>query len=225
MAKIKGVVFDVDGTLVDSVDLHATAWQETFRRWGHDIPFDQLRSQIGKGGDQLMPVFLSDAELERDGEALDADRGERFKQGLLGQVRPFPGVAGLFHALLECGLRLALGSSGKPEELDHYKRLLGIDDLDLAQTTSADAAKSKPHPDIFQAALDRLQLPPHEVIVVGDTPHDATAAKQAGVACIGLLCGGFAEADLRDAGCIAIYADPADLHARLDQSPIIGGTS
>ena len=222
MTNIKGVIFDVDGTLVDSVDLHAAAWQETFRRWGHDLPFERIRSQIGKGGDQLLPYLLSEAEAERDGEAIEAARSARFKQDLLGQVRPFPGVAGLFQALRDRGLKLALGSSGKPEEVEHYKRLLGIEGFEMAQTTSADAEQSKPHPDIFQAAAERLGLPPGRIIAVGDTPYDATAAKQAGIACVGLLCGGFAEADLREAGCVAIYADPADLHKRLPDSPLAG---
>ena len=222
MTNIKGVIFDVDGTLVDSVDLHAAAWQETFRSWGHDLPFERIRSQIGKGGDQLLPYLLSDAEAERDGEAIEAARSARFKQDFMGQVRPFPGVADLFQALRDRGLKLALGSSGKPEEVERYKRLLGIEGFEMAQTTSADAERSKPHPDIFQAAAERLGLPPGRIIAVGDTPYDATAAKQAGIACVGLLCGGFAEADLREAGCVAIYADPADLHARLAESPLAG---
>ncbi len=221
MENIKGVIFDVDGTLVDSVDLHAASWQETFRRWGHEVSFDTVRSQIGKGGDQLLPYLLSETEAERDGEAMEAARGALFKRESLGKVRPFPGVAELFHALLERGTKLALGSSGKPEEVDHYKRLLGIDGFDLVQTTSSDAERSKPHPDIFQAALDRLGLPGEQVVAVGDTPYDATAARQAGITCVGLLCGGFAEADLRDAGCVAIYDDPADLHARLAGSPLV----
>ena len=181
-----------------------------------------VRSQIGKGGDQLLPVFLSAAEVERDGEAIEAERGTLFKAEYLDQVRPFPGVAGLVRALLDRGVKVALGSSGKQEEVEHHKRLVGIDGMDLVQTTSEDAARSKPHPDIFTAALERLGLPAGDVVAVGDTPYDAEAAVKAGVVPVGVLCGGFAAADLTGAGCVALFRDPADLLARLDGSPLGG---
>lgn len=214
---VKGVIFDVDGTLVDSVDLHARAWQRILQKWGHEVPFETVRSQIGKGGDELMPVFLSPAELEQDGRAIEKERGELFKAEYLDEVRPFPGVADLMQALLNRGVKVALGSSGKEEEVEHHKKLLGIDGMDLVQTTSEDAAKSKPHPDIFKAALDKLGLPAGEVVAVGDTPYDAEAAVKAGITPVGVLCGGFAAADLTKAGCVALFRDPADLLARLGE--------
>ena len=218
---VAGVIFDVDGTLVDSVDLHARSWQRVLAKWGHDVPFETVRSQIGKGGDQLMPVFLSPEEVERDGEAIEKERGALFKAEYLDQVRPFPGVADLLRALLDRGLKVALGSSGKEEEVEHHKRLLGIDGMDVAQTTSEDAERSKPHPDIFRAALDKLRLPAGGVMAVGDTPYDAAAAVRAGITPVGVLCGGFAAGDLTKAGCVALYRDPADLLARLDGSPLV----
>ena len=219
---IKGIIFDVDGTLVDSVDLHAEAWQRVLARWGHDIPLATVRSQIGKGGDQLLPVFLSRAEIKRDGEAIEAERGALFKSDYLDRVRPFPQVAALFRHVLGRGQRIALGTSGKPEELEHHKTLLGIDKLAIEQTTAEDAARSKPHPDIFEAALDRLQLPADQVIAVGDTPYDVIAAKRAGLRCIGLLCGGFPIEDLTQAGSVALFKDPADLLDRFAASPLVG---
>jgi HAD superfamily hydrolase (TIGR01509 family) len=217
----KAVIFDVDGTLVDSVDIHARAWQEAFAEFGHDIAFDRIRSQIGKGGDQLLPVFLSGDELEAKGEALEKRRAEILKQRYLHQIKGFPEVRALFQRILDAGMRVALASSSKSDELAFYKKVAGIDDLVETETSSNDAEKSKPHPDIFQAALARLPgISPAEAIVIGDTPYDAEAAGKTGLRTIGLLCGGWSEAELRAAGCIAVYRDPASLLAGFADSPL-----
>ena len=216
---VKAVIFDVDGTLVDSVDQHAHAWQDAFAAFGHQLEFSALRSQIGKGGDQLLPVFLTDDEIERIGPDLEAQRKQILQQRYLPTIKGFPEVRSLFERLEQSGIRIALASSAKGDELNHYKRLADIEDLVQEQTSSDDADRSKPEPDIFQAALARLgHIDPSTAVVVGDTPYDAIAAGKAGVRTIGLLCGGFAEADLRGAGCIEIYADPAALLAAFDRS-------
>jgi HAD superfamily hydrolase (TIGR01509 family) len=218
---IKAVIFDIDGTLVDSVDLHAQAWQEAFRKFGHDIPFDEVRQQIGKGGDQLMPVFLSEAELKRFGDELEEYRSQLFKQKYLPQVRAFPAVRALFERIQADGKQLALASSAKGDEVEAYKKIAQIADLVEEETSADDAERSKPHPDIFEAALEKLGRPaPDEVIVVGDTPYDAEAAGKLGLQTIGVLCGGFPETQLRRAGCIAIYQDPTDLLANYESSPL-----
>lgn len=214
-------IFDVDGTLVDSVDLHARAWQEAFAHFGHKIELEAVRSQIGKGGDQLMPVFLSRDEIGLRGETIEAFRSQLWKGQYLKRVRAFPEVRELFQAILRRGVRIALASSAKADELAIYKQIAGIDDLIEEETTADDAARSKPHPDIFAAALRRLGVKAADAMVVGDTPWDAIAARRAGVRTIGVLCGGFAESDLLAAGCIAIHRDPADLRARLDDSPLL----
>lgn len=218
----KAVIFDIDGTLLDSVDLHAQAWQETFRHFGHEIPFDAIRSQIGKGGDQLLPVFLSPEELKEKGKALEKFRGSLFKEKYLPKVRPFPGVRELFRKVKSSGLQVALASSAKPDELKEFERIANIEDLVGVETSSGDAKRSKPHPDIFEAALDRLgdKVRRDEVIVVGDSPHDAEAARRADLRAVGVLCGGFPEQALRDAGCIAIYGGPEDLLQHYDDSPL-----
>jgi HAD superfamily hydrolase (TIGR01509 family) len=215
---IKAVIFDVDGTLVDSVDLHARAWQEAFAHFGHQIEFSAVRSQIGKGGDQLMPVFLSKKEIDRRGQEIEEYRSKLYKQQYLPKVRGFPEVRQLVERIKGNGLQIVLASSAKSDELQTYKQIAGIEDLIDEETSADDAAKSKPHPDIFEAALDRLGVAASEAIVVGDSPYDAQAAGKIGLRTIGVLCGGFPEADLRKAGCIAIYRDPADLLRRFDPS-------
>ena len=216
---IKAVIFDIDGTLMDSVDLHARAWQETFRHFGKDIPYEKVRHQIGKGGDQLMPVFFSKEELDELSEEMEKHRGELYKRDYLPRVRAFPGVRDLFLRIKADGKRIALASSAKEDELGTYKKLARIEDLVEEETSSDDADKSKPHPDIFEAVMERLgDIDPLEAIVVGDTPYDAEAAGKASLRTIGVLCGGFPEAELKAAGCVQIYKDPADLLARYNDS-------
>lgn len=218
---IEAVIFDIDGTLVDSVDLHAQAWQETFNKFGYEVGFDEVRFQIGKGGDQLMPVFLPPDDLQRIGKELEKYRGDLFKEKYLPRVRAFPQVRELFERILGDGKRIALASSAKEDELKVYKELARVEDLVESETSKDDVEKSKPHPDIFQAALAELGgIAAERVIVVGDTQYDAEAAAKIGLHTIGLLCGGFPEEVLRDAGCVAIYRDPAELLARYEESPI-----
>jgi phosphoglycolate phosphatase-like HAD superfamily hydrolase len=219
---IEAVIFDVDGTLVDTVDQHAKAWQRAFAHFGHDVDFAAIRSQIGKGGDQLMPVFLSKEEVERRGKEIENYRLELFKREYLPHVRGFPKVRDLFERILRAGKQIALASSAKGEELDAYKKAANIADLVEEETSSDDAERSKPYPDIFDAALARLKLAPERAAVVGDSPYDAEAAGKAGLQTIGVLCGGFAEADLRKAGAAEIFRDPADLLANLERSLIWG---
>jgi HAD superfamily hydrolase (TIGR01549 family) len=220
----KAVIFDVDGTLVDTVDLHAASWAETLRHFGCEVTHDEVRQQIGKGGDQLMPVFLSRGALERQGEEIESFRKDLFMRNYIGKARPFPGVAELFRRIRAAGQRIVLASSAKGDELERYKEIAGIGDLVDATTSSDDAERSKPFPDIFQAALQRITpLGSGDAVVVGDTPYDAEAAVRAGLRSVGLLCGGFPEADLRAAGCIALYRDPTDLLAQYERSPLAPG--
>lgn len=216
---IKAVIFDMDGTLVDSVDLHAKAWHETIKHFGHDAPYEKVRHQIGKGADQLLPVFFSKEELCEKEEEIEELRGELYKREYLPRVKGFPKVRELFERIKGDGKQIVLASSAVGEELATYKRIANIEDLIEGETSADDAEKSKPHPDIFAAALDQLgKIATDEVIVVGDTPYDAEAAGKIGLRTIGVLCGGFPEQELRDAGCIVIYRDPADLLARYDES-------
>jgi HAD superfamily hydrolase (TIGR01549 family) len=218
---IAAAIFDVDGTLVDSVDLHAKAWQEAFAQFGKKISLHQIRRQIGKGADQLLPVFFSKQELDEVGQELDEYRSKLFKKEYLPQVKGFPKVRELFQRIKRDHKRIALASSAKSEELEIYKKVAKVADLIEDETSSQDADKSKPHPDIFEAALQRLPgITLDQVIVVGDTPYDAEAAAKANLQTIGFLCGVWNEKHLRQAGCVAIYKNPADLLARYDKSPL-----
>lgn len=216
---IEAVIFDVDGTLVDSVNLHAKAWQVAFERFDKEVSFEAIRRQIGKGSDQLLPVFFSADELRRFGKELDEYRAELFRADYLPLVKPLPKVRKLFERIRSDGRKIALASSAKQEELDEYKKIAQVDDLIDAETSPADAERSKPHPDIFEAALKKLgNIDLDKIIVVGDTPHDAEAAANANMRMIGLLSGGWTEQRLRQAGCIEIYRHPADLLAHYHQS-------
>ena len=208
---IQGVMFDVDGTLVDSVDLHARAWKDAFHRFGREVAFEEVRRQIGKGADQLLPVFFSKEELSEFGTQLEEYRAELFKQAYLPRVKAFPKVRELFRKIVGDGKRIVLASSGSKDEITHYKKLAGIEDLVAAETSADDVERSKPYPDIFAVALSRLGTKKDEAFVVGDTPYDAEAATKLGLETIGLLCGGFPKEDLLRAGCFAIYRDAEEL--------------
>ena len=217
----KAVIFDVDGTLIDSNDLHAAAWVEAFGHFGIEVAFADARAQIGKGGDQLMPVFLKPDLLRERGEEIETFRSELFKRDYLPRAQAFPGVRPLFERIKATGQAVVLASSGKREEVDHHVKTAGIGDLVDAVTTADDAERSKPEPDIFAAALQRVApLRAEEAVVLGDSPYDAQAAAKIGLRTVGLLCGGFAEEVLEGAGCIAIFRDPADLRDRYDNSPL-----
>jgi HAD superfamily hydrolase (TIGR01549 family) len=181
LARRKALIFDVDGTLVDSNELHVESWDRAFRHFGKSFSRDRYRSEL-------------------------------FKKEYLPRVKPFPKVRELFEHLRRDGKRIVLASSGKKEEVEHYTKLLQIEDLIEGATTADDAESSKPAPDIFVAALKKLDgVSPDEAITVGDTRFDIEAARKAGLDCIALLCGGTDEEILRKAGAVAIFRDPADL--------------
>lgn len=220
MTQLSAAIFDIDGTLTDSVDVHALAWQEALRHFGHEVAYERVRGQIGKGGDQLLQALLSRDDLAKQGEELDHFRGELFKKKYQHLIRPLSMVPELFQRIKEeTGAKIVLASSAKEDEVEAYEKLLGIGDLVEHKTSSDDAEKSKPHPDIFAAAMKRLGNPPaQKVIAIGDTPYDAQATAQISIACVGVLSGGWTEEALREAGCIAVFRGPADLYARFEES-------
>ena len=217
---MRAAIFDLDGTLVDTNEFHVLTWQEVFRHFGKEIPLERLREQIGKGGDQYLPVFLNELELQKFGKEADKMHGEIFTKKYLPQVRPFPKVRELFERVRSDGKKIALASSGKDVEVHYYEKLLGVQDLVDVITTSDRVAHSKPSADVFLAALNMLSLSSNEAVAIGDTPYDVEAAKKIELPVIGVLCGGFPEDLLRGEGAVAIYRDPADLLEHYNQSPL-----
>ena len=215
---IKAVIFDIDGTLVDTVDLHAEAWVRALKHFGVKAPYDQVRARIGEGGDRIVAEF---AGRTAAGDEIEAFRADLFKREYLPRARAFMGVRALFQRVRAGGQKAALGSSCKADELDAYKALARISDLVDAAVTADDADRSKPAPDIFLAVVQKMApIAPTEAMVVGDSVYDAQAAARAGIAAIGLLCGGTPEARLRAAGFVAVYRDPEDLLLHYAQSPL-----
>jgi HAD superfamily hydrolase (TIGR01509 family) len=216
---LKAVIFDIDGTLLDSVDLHARAWTQALSEFGHRVSFADVRRQIGKGSDQLMPVFLSRDEIDARGEQLVEHRSRLFKERYLPKVRSFNGVRPLFERIRGEGTKIALASSASEEELHAYINIAAIGDLLDAKTSADDAENSKPCPDIFLAALRSSDgVDAADAIVIDDTPYDAQRANRAGISAAGVTCGGWYEADLLKAGCVAVYGSPADMLERFDQT-------
>jgi HAD superfamily hydrolase (TIGR01509 family) len=217
----KAVIFDVDGTLIASVDAHAQAWVDAFAYFGFPAEFADVRADVGKGGDQLMPGFVPPDVVEARSEEIETFRTKLFAREHLPKVQAFPGVRDLFERIRADGLRIVLASSAKGEELERYLEITGIGDLIEGATSSDDAERSKPFPDIFLAALKTLPgVEESEAVVVGDTPYDAEAARAAGMDCIGVLSGGFTTDSLNAVGCSAVYADVAELLQEYDASPL-----
>jgi HAD superfamily hydrolase (TIGR01549 family) len=215
------VILDVDGTLVDSVKAHAAAWQDTLGEFGFHIPFDAIRQQIGKGSDELLQAFLKPEVIEHLEERIANRRIEVFLNNYIKLVRPFPKVRELVRRLREDAHKVVLGTSATSDELRAYLRMIDIEDLIHGHTTSDDADKSKPHPDIFEAALSRIKgAKASDAIVVGDTPYDAEAARRGGMKAVGTLTGGFSEQQLREAGCITVFADIKDILRRYEELPV-----
>ena len=219
-AMMEAILLDMDGTLIDSNAQHAKAWQQAFAKFDVHIGFETLLRQIGKGGDQLLPVFLEKAQVSSVGPAIEKVRKEIFQREYRDTLQPFPKVRQLVERMKKAGLKIAIASSAGKDELQYYKKLARVDDLIEEETTSEDAEKSKPHPDIFGAALERLGVQASHALSLGDTPYDAEASGKIGIRTIGLTCGGWPKQDLQAAGCIEIYADPAELLAHFDKSAL-----
>ena len=219
LPQVRGVILDVDGTLVDSNDAHARAWAEGLQEAGFDVPFERVRPLIGMGGDKLLPEVTGLPEEDPRARRAGERRGEIFKARYLPSLRPFPRARELLLRMRDAGLKLAVASSAEPPELHALLRIAGATGLLEGASSADDAGSSKPDPDVVHAALERLALPPGAVVMIGDTPYDVEAAGRAGVRSIAFRCGGWEDERLRDA--IAIYDGPADLLTRFDASPLV----
>ena len=211
-SRLKAVLFDVDGTLIDSNDAHAAAWVDAFAEQGHTVPFRTARSQIGKGGDHLVPALLPGATPEQV-EALGDANTRIYLARYAAEVTAFPAICALFARLRSDGIRVVLATSAGKEEVDAALRVIGCTALIDRIVGADDVASSKPDPDIFAAALRKAGVSPDEAVVIGDTPYDMEAAAKAGVRALGLKCGGFPPHALEQAGAAALYHSPAALLA------------
>jgi beta-phosphoglucomutase-like phosphatase (HAD superfamily) len=209
-----GVILDIDGTLVDTNYQHTIAWGRAFADHGVDVPLWRIHRHNGMGGDQLVAAVAGDDVEERLGDAIRESEGRRYAE-LVDEVRPLPGGRDLLTALRGIGCPVVLASSAKQDEVERYVDMLDAREIVDAWTTGADVEQTKPHPDLITAAAERLP-DTATAVVIGDTAWDAVAAGRAGFASIGVLSGGFGAQELRDAGCIEVFTDAADLAAHLE---------
>ena len=215
--KVEGVLLDVDGTLIDSNDAHARSWSEALEEFHRDVPPEKIRPLIGMGGDKLLPQLLGVAADSDTGQAFSKRRAEIFRERYVPRLRLTRGAKELVQRLRKEGFKLVVATSAKEEELETMLERVGLDDLIEKKTSSSDAHRSKPDPDIIRAALRKGGLQADAAILIGDTPYDVEAGTRAGVDTVAFLCGGW-DADALS-GAVAIYQDPADLVKRFTSSP------
>ena len=211
-----GIILDVDGTLVDSNDAHARAWVDAFAEAGVRVEYDRVRRAIGMGGDKLMPHVAGISEESAEGARIARRRGEIFTSRYLPHIAPFPRVRELVERFVHDRFTVVVASSAQEDELALLLERAGVDDLIEASTSSDDAERSKPDPDIVAAALKHSGAPRHAALMLGDTPYDVEAARRTGIAVVGLECGGWRREDLQ--GAVEVYASPADLLERYEES-------
>jgi HAD superfamily hydrolase (TIGR01549 family) len=216
--KVSGVILNMDGTLIDSNEAHVQAWLEAFQKEGFDVKAEQVRPLIGMGGDNLVQTLLGLNPDDPKSKALAETWKECFQQNYLDNVQPFPKVRELFQRMKDAGLRMVIATSAKADTLKGLLARLNVDEFIEGTTNADEAERSKPEPDLIQAALDKLGLEPREVAMIGDTPYDIQAASKAHVRTIALRSGGFSDEDL--AGAVEIYDSPADLLQHFEQSTL-----
>jgi HAD superfamily hydrolase (TIGR01509 family) len=216
---VRGMIFDIDGTLVDTNPAHVEAWRRAFLQLGYDVQPDRIEVEIGKGGDQLVPSILGEEAEDQDGEALRKAQKEQFLDIARQQAfRVFPGVAELFAELRARNVKTALATSSNEKHLEGTLQSAGLDLRRLADAlvTSDDADASKPAPDLVLAAVKELGFPAGECAMVGDTVYDAEASLKAGVIFLGVLSGGSSRETLLEAGASGVWRDTGEMLTHLD---------
>ena len=209
-----GVLFDMDGTLMDTNYLHSVAWSRAFRDAGEWAPMNAIHRLIGMGGDQLVPELLG-----HDSPAAAAARPRRYSE-LMGDIRAFPGAGALLQQVHDLGLAVVLATSAPADELAELRKVLGADDAIDGQTTADDVARSKPDPEVFVKAMESAAIDPKRAIAIGDSVWDIRAARSAGIACITVESGGFSQHELSEAGAARVYRDVSELLSQLFTSPV-----
>jgi HAD superfamily hydrolase (TIGR01509 family) len=207
---VKAVLFDVDGTLVDTSYLHAVTWWEAFTQAGHEVPMAQVHRAIGMGSDQILDALLPGGRDKGEDAGIIAAHSALYSV-YWSRLRPLPGAASLLRACRQHGLRVVLASSAGPDELAVMREAIGAEDAIDEVTSAGDAEASKPAPDLVQVALEKVGLGPADAVFVGDAVWDVEACQSAGVPCIGVLSGGVSAAELLAAGAVRVYQDAAEL--------------
>jgi HAD superfamily hydrolase (TIGR01509 family) len=207
---VKAVLFDVDGTLVDTTYLHTVAWWEAFAQAGHDVPMAPIHRAIGMGSDKMLDA-LRPAGRDKSADSDLTTAHAALYSVYWSRLRPLPGAARLLRACHDRGLRVVLAGSANPEELDVLRAALDADDAIDAATSAGDADASKPDPDLVQVALEQAGAAAAESVFVGDSVWDVQASRKAGLPCVGVLTGGTSRGELTEAGAVAVYETPADL--------------
>jgi HAD superfamily hydrolase (TIGR01549 family) len=210
-------ILDIDGTLVDSNYQHTIAWYRALRQHGHVLPIWRIHRHIGMGGDQLVASLCGDEVEQRHGDDI-RDAEKALYMALIDEVEPLEGARDLMVDLKRMGRRIVLASSAKPDEVEHYLDLLDARGLADAWTTAGDVERTKPEPDLVNAALEHAGA--DSAVMVGDSTWDCEAAKRAGVQTIAVLTGGFSEQELKDAGAIAVFGSIEELRRRLSDTPL-----
>jgi HAD superfamily hydrolase (TIGR01549 family) len=205
---IKAVIFDIDGTLIDSINEHAESWVRTFKEFGKNVSIEETKKLIGMGSDQFLNNYFTKKEVEEKKKNIDEFRSKLFAKEYMSKIKPFPKVRDLFLKLKDDGIKFVLASSATDEEVGKYEEIANIKDLIDKKTSTDDAEKSKPEPDIFLAAYDKIEnVGKHNVVVIGDTPYDAIAAKKAELKVYGVLTGGWTKEKLAQSGCSEVFND------------------
>jgi HAD superfamily hydrolase (TIGR01509 family) len=216
---LRAILFDVDGTLVDSNHFHVLAWAEVFHAARHDFRLAELHNQIGQGADNYVPALIPNAS-EDEVHRLGEEHNKLFTRLYLHRVKPFPAAHDLLRRCRVEGYKVMLATSASASDVDHHLDILDAREIVDGWTDADDVKRSKPSPDLFEAALAKAGVAPHEALVVGDTPYDIEAADQAGIRTVAVRSGLFSDAALQ--GAIAIYDNVADLLAYYDDSPLSG---
>jgi len=190
---VEAVLLDIDGTLLDSNDAHAQSWSDAFRESGLEIGSETVRPLIGMGADKLLPTLTGFSADSDQGKRLIDRRKEIFTKEYLPAVRPFPRATDLLERMRADGLRLVVATSASAEELGGLLKALGAEWLIDEKTTSSDAERSKPDPDIVRVALDKAGVGPERSVMLGDTPYDVEAAQRALVRVVAVRCGGWGD--------------------------------
>ena len=211
------VLLDIDGTLIASNDAHARAWVASLAEFGYVVSFERVRPLIGMGGDKILPELVGlDAE-STEAQRMSEFRGELFRTRELPHLEATPGARDLLLRFRADGYQLSVATSASANDVQATLEQAGVADLIETATSSDDAERSKPDPDIVRAALRRSRRPASHAVMLGDTPYDIEAATRARVRIVAMRCGGWwSDEQLR--GAVAIYDDPAALLARYDDS-------